>query len=258
MAGVILEVSSVYKTFSEPVLAGISLELRPGEVLGVVGPNGCGKTTLLRIMAGLEEPDGGSVRREGKVGIVFQEDRLLPWKTLWENIALGLKYRGIRGEELVRRVREYSRMVGLSDSDLSLHPRKASGGTRRKAALARALVLEPDILLLDEPFTGLDVRARSSLREALRWIWDEYGLSTVIVSHQLEELLPLADRVYVLTPKPARVSEEIDLGGMDLERRLERVKEALLHILSGAGVGRPPHRPQDGDKSHHDHPQYEG
>ncbi len=237
MAGVMLEVSSVYKSFSEPVLVDVSLHLNGGEVLGIVGPNGCGKTTLLRIMAGLESPDKGSVRREGKVGIVFQEDRLLPWKTLWENVALGLKYHGIRGEELTKRVRDYSSMVGLTDSDLSLHPRKASGGTRRKAALARALVLEPEILLLDEPFTGLDVKARTSLREALNWIWDEYGLSTVIVSHQLEELLPLADRVYVLTPKPARVAEEIDLRGMDLERRLERVKEALLHILSRSGTG---------------------
>ncbi len=235
MARVMLDVSSVYKSFSEPVLVDISLHLNGGEVLGVVGPNGCGKTTLLRIMAGLEFPDRGSVRREGKVGIVFQEDRLLPWKTLWENVALGLKYHGMRGEELTKRIREYSSMVGLTDSDLSLHPRKASGGTRRKAALVRALVLEPEILLLDEPFTGLDVKARASLREALKWIWDEYGLSTVIVSHQLEELLPLADRVYVLTPKPARVAEEIDLRGMDLERRLERVKEALLHILSRAG-----------------------
>ncbi len=237
MAGVMLEVSSVYKSFSEPVLVDVSLHLNGGEVLGIVGPNGCGKTTLLRIMAGLESPDKGSVRREGKVGIVFQEDRLLPWKTLWENVALGLKYHGIRGEELTKRVRDYSSMVGLTDSDLSLHPRKASGGTRRKAALARALVLEPEILLLDEPFTGLDVKARTSLREALNWIWDEYGLSTVIVSHQLEELLPLADRVYVLTPKPARVAEEIDLRGMDLERRLERVKEALLRILSRSGTG---------------------
>ncbi len=236
MARVMLDVSSVYKSFSEPVLVDISLNLNGGEILGVVGPNGCGKTTLLRIMAGLELPDRGSVRRKGKVGIVFQEDRLLPWKTLWENVALGLKYRGMRGEELAKRVREYSSMVGLTDSDLSLHPRKASGGTRRKAALARALVLEPEILLLDEPFTGLDVKARTSLREALKWIWDEYGLSTVIVSHQLEELLPLADRVYVLTPKPARVAKEIDLRGMDLERRLERVKEALFHILSRSGT----------------------
>ncbi len=236
MARVMLDVSSVYKSFSEPVLVDISLNLNGGEILGVVGPNGCGKTTLLRIMAGLELPDRGSVRRKGKVGIVFQEDRLLPWKTLWENVALGLKYHGMRGEELAKRVREYSSMVGLTDSDLSLHPRKASGGTRRKAALARALVLEPEILLLDEPFTGLDVKARTSLREALKWIWDEYGLSTVIVSHQLEELLPLADRVYVLTPKPARVAKEIDLRGMDLERRLERVKEALFHILSRSGT----------------------
>ncbi len=232
MAGMMLRVSSVHKSFSEPVLTDISLHLKEREVLGLVGPNGCGKTTLLRIMAGLETPDRGDVKVMGKVGIVFQEDRLLPWKTLWENIALGLKYRGLRGEELIGKVKEYSEMVGLSKSDLALHPRKASGGTRRKAALARALVLEPEILLLDEPFTGLDVKARISLREALRLIWSEYELSTVIVSHQLEELLLLTGRVYVLTPKPARIAEEISVEGMDLKSRLDRVKEALYHILS--------------------------
>lgn len=246
MARVILEVNSISKSFSESILSEISLKLHEGEVIGVVGPNGCGKTTLLRIMAGLERPDRGEVRSEGRVGIVFQEDRLLPWRTLWENIALGLKYRGLRGGELVSKVMEYSEMVGLAQRDLALHPRKASGGTRRKAALARALVLEPDILLLDEPFTGLDVKAIASLREALRRIWDKYCLSTIIVSHQLEELLPLTDRVYVLTPKPARIADEIDLSGMNLERRLDRVKEALHLILIGSSSE------SEGSRSVHD------
>ena len=239
-----MEARSVSKSFLEPVLREVSVNLREGEVLGIVGPNGCGKTTLLRILAGLEPPDSGSVERRGRVGMVFQEDRLLPWKTLWENIALGLRYRGMRGDELISKVREYSSKVGLTDPDLALHPMRASGGTRRKAALVRALVLEPDILLMDEPFTGLDMSSRESLREVMRRIWEDGGISTIIVSHQLEDLLPLADRVYVLTPRPATVAEEIDMRGMGLEERLDKVRDALLRMLSKR---LPRQGPEEGD-----------
>ncbi|MEM0042175.1 MAG: ATP-binding cassette domain-containing protein [Candidatus Korarchaeum sp.] len=234
MVEVMLEALDIRKSFSEPVLNGVSLTLGRDEVLGVVGPNACGKTTLLRILAGLERADHGEVRREGKVALVFQEDRLLPWKTLLENICLGLKYSGIRGDAALERALKYSEKLGLNRSDLGSYPLKVSGGTRRKASIARALALEPEIVLMDEPFTGLDFRTTSVIKSTLNELLRELGSSTIIVSHQLEELLAIADRCLIMTPKPSRIAEEAVLRGLSLEDRLERVKSILLRMIGGS------------------------
>lgn len=233
MVEIVLEALNIRKSFSEPVLNGVNLTLGRDEVLGIVGPNACGKTTLLRILAGLERADGGEVRREGKIALVFQEDRLLPWKTLMENICLGLKYSGIRGDTALERTLKYSEKLGLNRSDLGSYPLKVSGGTRRKAAIARALVLEPEIVLMDEPFTGLDFQTTSIIRSTLNKLLRELGSSTIIVSHQLEELLAMADRCLIMAPKPSRIAEEVMLKGLSLEDRLERVRFILLRMIEG-------------------------
>lgn len=243
MDEVVLEAVRIRKSFSEPVLNGVSLTLGRNEVLGVVGPNACGKTTLLRILAGLERADEGEVRRSGRVGVVFQEDRLLPWMTLMENICLGLKYSGIRGESAIDRALRYSERLGLTKSDLSSYPLKVSGGTRRKAAIARALVLEPDVVLMDEPFTGLDFQSTSAIKSRLSELLRDLNASTIIVSHQLEELLAITDRCLIMTPKPSRIAEEVVLRGLNLEERLERVRGVLLRMIEGSYPNSPqPHR----------------
>ncbi len=231
MAEIVLEAINIRKSFNETVLNGINLRLESNEILGIVGPNACGKTTLLRILAGLERADDGEVRRRGKVGLVFQEDRLLPWMTLMENVCLGLKYSGARGDAAVERVLRYSDRFGLSLSDLESHPLRVSGGTRRKAAIVRALALEPEVILMDEPFTGLDFQTTSVIRSTLSELLRELNSSTIIVSHQLEELLAIADRCLIMTPRPSKIAEEVVLRGLDLEDRLERVKGILLRMI---------------------------
>lgn len=232
MAEVVLEALNIKKSFKELVLNGISFNLERGEILGLVGPNACGKTTLLKILAGLEEADEGEVRRRGRIGLVFQEDRLLPWMSLMDNIRLGLKYSGFDGNAAMEKAIEYSEKLGLSRSDLRAYPLKVSGGTRRKAAIVRVLVLEPEIVLMDEPFTGLDFHTISMMKSGISKLLRDLNSSTLIVSHQLEDLLSIADRCLVMTPKPSRIADEVILRGLKLEERLDRVKDILLKMIS--------------------------
>ncbi len=196
---------------NEKVLDGIDFIVEQGEVIGVVGPNGCGKTTLLKIIARLIPFDKGTVKVNGRIGFVFQEDLLLPWRPLSDNILVGLKIRGYDPEIQRERLETVTGFLGIKEY-LSKYPSQVSGGTARKAAIARALVLNPDILLLDEPYTGLDVKSIDSLQETLMSLKKERMLSMVIVSHQLDELVEVADKIYVFTPKPSRVKTIIDLN----------------------------------------------
>ncbi len=221
-----VRVVDLYKSFGpEQVLGGISLEVVRGEAVGIVGPNGCGKTTLLRIIAGLEEPDRGEALVRGRLGLVPQDNLLLPWRTLRGNLELALRLAGVEGREAEERIRRVSELLGIEEH-LDKYPARVSGGTARKAAIARALALEPDILLLDEPYTGLDVASIASLQEALQKLRRSSGISMIIVSHQLDELVEIADRVYVLTHRPARVK-----GVVDLRETGRSVGEVYRHLV---------------------------
>lgn len=225
----IVRVAGLRKSFGrELVLDGISLEVGAGEAVGIVGPNGSGKTTLLRILAGLERADEGMVEVKCEVGYVYQENLLLPWKTIGENIALGLKYHRIKdAKDRIRAVVELFDLAHHMDK----FPFQVSGGTARKASIARTLVLNPSLLLLDEPFTGLDMSSRDALKRSIKKIIDERRVSVIMVSHVLDDMVGLVDRVYVFTPRPARIA-----GLLDLKERLsyEELGRRLVELYLSA------------------------
>ncbi len=206
----VVRITGVEKRFGgELVLAGITMSVGKGESIGIAGPNGCGKTTLLRIIAGVEKPDKGQVEIHGSIGMVPQENLLLPWRSIRGNLMLPLRIRGVSREESENMVEKVAELLGITEY-LDKYPSQVSGGTARKASIARALVLEPDILLLDEPYTGLDAKTISSLQETLRNLRSREGITMIIVSHQLNELVEVTDKIYVLTHKPTRIKTVIE------------------------------------------------
>lgn len=203
-----------------PVLRNLNLDLPGGEILAIVGPSGCGKTTLLRILAGLETPDRGEVAIGGRPvhglgsdrAVIFQEPRLLPWLTALGNVSFGLEARGVPRDQAQARARHYLRLVGLSEFE-GAYPRQLSGGMAQRVGIARALTVQPEILLLDEPLGALDAMTKLTMQQELTRIWREEGLTMVLVTHDLEEAIFLADRVLVLSRDPGAVSRliEVDL-----------------------------------------------
>ena len=193
---------------------GISFEVRPEEVLCIVGPSGCGKSTLLNMIAGFVSPDAGVLLMNDSIirrpsperTMVFQEQALFPWKTARGNIAFGLRCRGEDAEVIERKVGELLGKMHL-DAFADHYPHELSGGMRQKVALARAFALEPEVILMDEPFAALDRQARDSLQEELLRMQTEHGQTVIFVTHDIEEALFLGDRILVLTQRPARVKQ---------------------------------------------------
>ncbi len=188
------------------VLRNLSLNIQRGESLAIVGPSGCGKTTLLRLLAGLETADSGQVLIDGTpvdgVGteraVIYQEPRLLPWLTVLQNVAFGLEVRGVPRAEAQDRARDYLRLVGLHDF-AEAWPRQLSGGMAQRVGIARALTVQPDILLLDEPLGALDAMTKLTMQEELARIWADENVTMILVTHDLEEAIFLADRVLMLS-----------------------------------------------------------
>ena len=192
----------------------IELNVRSNEVLCIVGPSGCGKTTLLRCIGGLLAPSSGQVLIDGQivssprpgVAIVFQHFGLLPWKTVVDNVAFGLKIAGVSRQQLAERVDHYIRLVGLAGFE-NQYPYQLSGGMQQRVGLARALAIHPEILLMDEPFASVDAQTREVLQEELLRLHERERKTMVFITHSIDEALVLGDRVAVMATRPGRVKE---------------------------------------------------
>ncbi|SDI41457.1 NitT/TauT family transport system ATP-binding protein [Pseudomonas flavescens] len=200
------------------VLDGFDLQVREGEFLSLLGPSGCGKSTFLNILAGLAHRTGGQLDVDGQPlqginrsqGVVFQGYALLPWRTVLDNIAMGLEIRGVGKAERRDKARYYLALVGL-EGFAARYPHELSGGMRQRVAIARSLVYEPDVLLMDEPFAALDAQTREILQDELLRIWDLHRQTIVFITHSLDEAVFLSDRVAVMTARPGRVKEIFDI-----------------------------------------------
>jgi NitT/TauT family transport system ATP-binding protein len=228
--GCAIRVTEVEKHFATPqgpirALSRTSLPIRQGEFAVLLGPSGCGKTTMLRLMAGLERPSTGTVEVGGRqlwvnerrddgavanMGMVFQDANLFPWLTIADNIALPLKLRGTQRKQRRERARELCRLVGIAGFE-ERWPRELSGGMRQRASIARALSYDPEILLMDEPFGALDAITREAMNIELQRIWLATSKTVVLVTHSIPEAVFLADRVLLLSQRPGRIDEIVDV-----------------------------------------------
>jgi NitT/TauT family transport system ATP-binding protein len=222
-----IELRGVTKRFTTPsgavytALQDLDLQVAPGEFCAIVGPTGCGKSTTLTLVSGLERASLGTVTVHGEtvsgitpgVGFVFQNDAVLPWKSVLDNVALGPRFRGTDKSKANAAARDWLRRVGLSGFE-DRFPHQLSGGMRKRVALAQSLINEPEILLMDEPFSALDVQTRAIMSNELLQLWDLTRPAVVFVTHDLEEAIALADKVVVLTAGPGgtvKASYDIDL-----------------------------------------------
>lgn len=229
-AAFMIEVKDLTKRFkdSEPVLQGISFILGSGETLSVIGPSGCGKTTLLYILAGLKQPSTGVARHVGEKGntgnrtaFIFQDYGLFPWKTAAQNVALALKIK--RTPARVYREKTHTLLEELDLMHVAhLYPSQLSGGQQQRVAIARALATEPQLLLMDEPFSSLDAMARERLQNTILQTWHTRRLTTILVTHNVEEAVFLGQRILVLEGRPATVAAMIENAGFgQMQYRLE-------------------------------------
>lgn len=236
-----LIIDKVTKKFDGTVVLNeISLAVERGELVTLLGPSGCGKSTLLRCIAGLNEVDGGRIllndrditylapRKRG-VGMVFQSYALFPNMTVYENVAFGLKMQGLKGDRIAARVREMIDLVGLAGKEGS-YPRELSGGQQQRVALARSMIVEPDVLLLDEPFNALDAKIRKTLQMELKNIQKKSGMTMIFVTHDQEEALTISDRIFVINE--GRVAQ----SGKPLEIYSQPANEFVARFIGNFNV----------------------
>ena len=214
-----VEISGLNKMFGTlEVLKNIDLAVEQGEFISVVGPSGCGKTTFLRMVAGLEPATSGTILLDGKPlagpgtnrGFVFQNDSLLPWRTILSNALIGPELAGSVGAKERQRTLDLLKLVGLGGFE-NYYPRQLSGGMRQRVNLARALGIDPDVLLMDEPFASLDAQTREIMQTELLRIWEQGRKTVLFVTHQIDEAVFLSDRVLVFARRPGRLQESIEI-----------------------------------------------
>jgi NitT/TauT family transport system ATP-binding protein len=252
----LLMLRGVGKAFPNGVraLAGLDLEIRQGEFMALLGPSGCGKSTALRIMAGLTEPSEGNVSWPlaadaapggSRIGFVFQEPTLMPWTSVFNNVALPLKLKHVGAAEIARRVASVLDRVGLAAFS-DAYPRELSGGMRMRVSIARALVTEPQLLLMDEPFAALDEITRFKLNDDLLRMWQALRTTIVFVTHSVFESVYLSSRVVVMAARPGRVFSEVSVGApyprdgnfrtsAEYAGYCRRASEALAQAMAAAG-----------------------
>jgi ABC-type nitrate/sulfonate/bicarbonate transport system ATPase subunit len=246
-----ITIQGVRKTFPQAdggevvALNNIDLEFASGEFISLIGPSGCGKSTLLRLIAGLSQPDAGELFLDSERitapgferGLVFQDPTLFPWKTVYENIAFGLRARKVYREEKGS-IGEFIKLVGLEGFEKS-YPHQLSGGMAQRASLARALVNKPKVLLLDEPLGALDAFTRMNMQDEILKIWEERRMTTVMVTHDVDEAIYMASRIVVMSARPAKIEQVIDVK-MGRPRQRDdpgflELRAKILKILHFAG-----------------------
>jgi NitT/TauT family transport system ATP-binding protein len=227
----------------------LSLDVRDKEFLCIVGPSGCGKSTLIAAIAGFLKPVAGTLELDGRAierpgadrGVVFQEYALLPWKRVIDNVALGLKFKGIGKSERHATARRYLELTNLADA-AEKYPHELSGGMKQRAAVARTLANEPEVMLMDEPFAAVDAQTRLTLQEELVRIWERSRVTVIFVTHSVEEAVFLGDRVVVLTPGPGRVKEIVDVPiararrnwkTLSADAEFTQLRERVLTLVRG-------------------------
>lgn len=211
-----LQVSKISKHFTHKrslvtALDQVSFAVQPGEFVCLVGPSGCGKSSLLNLISGIEQPSAGSITVEGKIGFMFQEAALFPWLKIKDNIVFGLKMQGvsaIKQQPLLERYLQLVHLQVFADS----YPHQLSGGMKQRVALARTLILEPDILLMDEPFAALDAQTRGLLYTELQQIWQHTKTTVVFVTHNVREAACLGDRIIVFSARPGKIKREFTVN----------------------------------------------
>jgi NitT/TauT family transport system ATP-binding protein len=228
-----------------PAVKGIDLHIHSGEFVALLGPSGCGKSTLLNLVAGFEQPsagrllvDGAAVTRPGPArGVVFQEAALLPWLDVWENVVFGPKVQGLRAADYEPRAEEMLRIVGLAEFKKHL-PVQLSGGMRQRVGIARVLTLGSRVLLMDEPFGALDAQTRMTMQELLLQVWQQLKPTVVFVTHDIDEALFLADKVYVMSARPGTIQSVVPVP-ISRPRAIEvtttdafnAMKREILHLI---------------------------
>jgi len=240
-----LELRHVNKMFgSLQVLNDINIKVDKGSFAAIVGPSGCGKSTALRMFAGLEAPTSGEVLADGipvkdpspDRMLIFQEHALLPWSTVEDNVGLGLEFANVPKKERQERINTVLEKVNLSGFN-HYYPSQLSGGMRQRVAIARALVMDPDVLLLDEPYGALDAMTRLTMQNELLRLWSGSGKTMLLITHDIDEALYLADTVYVMSPRPGQVTAEFHLDlPRPRNRNSERFAEYRQEIMQLLGL----------------------